>query len=219
MSQFFYCACPRCDVMFRVTPDKLELSDGMVKCGVCFHIFDANPCLLVHSDSGYVPYQKESSAATEQPDEKPDDQPCQPSKVLREFSEPINIETHSELMKDDQDSELDEESHWAETTITILDSVTAIYSDYEQDWSSLPLYESIKRYINQGSTGTAVIVFTDLSMAKIYLVDGTPRAARHQGTEGSDVFRFCGDMKAMTVKFHESQDLVYSEKNLNSIIV
>jgi hypothetical protein len=197
--------------MFRFTSDKLQLSDGMVKCGVCRNIFDARPRLLVESDSGYVPFN-------------PDDQenvagiPEEQGKFLREFSEPIHIDADSESGMEEEDSEFDSDSQWDENTITILDSVTGVYSGYAQDWTNLPLYEAISLFINSERTGTAMVVFTDLSMAKIYIDSGQPRSARYGSAEGSNAFRSWGDLKVLTVKFHADKNLVYSSKNLDSIM-
>ncbi|HET7772440.1 MAG TPA: MJ0042-type zinc finger domain-containing protein, partial [Burkholderiaceae bacterium] len=34
--------CPQCHTLFRVVPDQLKLRGGMVRCGACQHVFNAN---------------------------------------------------------------------------------------------------------------------------------------------------------------------------------
>ncbi len=197
--------------MFRFTSDKLQLSNGMVKCGVCRHIFDARPRLLIELDSGYAPFNSdEQKSIADELEEQPE--------ILREFSEPTHIDTDSESRLEGEVSELDADSQWFESSITILDSITAVYSGYNHDLTKLPIYEAIKPFVNLERTGTAVVVFADLSLAKIYMVSGELVSARYGGNEGSNAFKSWGDMEVMNVKFHEDKDLVSSDKNLDSIM-
>lgn len=34
--------CPKCDTLFRVTDDQLNIADGIVRCGICEYIFNVN---------------------------------------------------------------------------------------------------------------------------------------------------------------------------------
>lgn len=38
--------CPSCFTSFRVTPDQLDIADGMVRCGACMHVFQGREHML-----------------------------------------------------------------------------------------------------------------------------------------------------------------------------
>ena len=60
MSADWYCACPYCDAIFRLTSDKLKQRAGMVRCGACREVFDAYAHLVTRSERGFVPYESKS---------------------------------------------------------------------------------------------------------------------------------------------------------------
>jgi predicted Zn finger-like uncharacterized protein len=45
-------ACPACNTRFKVVPDQLRLHHGLVRCGSCAHVFDANTRLESLQENG-----------------------------------------------------------------------------------------------------------------------------------------------------------------------
>ena len=44
--------CPHCKTSFRVVPDQLKLRRGLVRCGVCRHVFSGIDSLRYVEDPG-----------------------------------------------------------------------------------------------------------------------------------------------------------------------
>ena len=44
--------CPQCKTSFKVIPDQLKLRRGLVRCGVCQHVFSGIDYLRYVDDSG-----------------------------------------------------------------------------------------------------------------------------------------------------------------------
>ncbi|MGL4668839.1 MAG: zinc-ribbon and DUF3426 domain-containing protein [Saezia sp.] len=54
--------CPQCNTIFRVVPDQLKISDGLVRCGQCQHVFNA----LEHQLKPAVPTVQQHEAQKHQ---------------------------------------------------------------------------------------------------------------------------------------------------------
>ena len=114
---------------------------------------------------------------------------------------------------------LNAESDWFESEMSILDSVTVVESEFGEDWEELPLFKAISSFVHTSRTGSAMVVFSDNSMCRIYLDQGVPIAARYRKLEGKDVFRKCRKLGVQTVKFYTGKDLVNSPKSLESLLL
>jgi hypothetical protein len=71
-------------------------------------------------------------------------------------------------------------------------------------------------HIQAEETGTAMIVFADNSLGRIYLNVGVPTSARYRSLEGMDALEACKVVDVLTVKFHVGTDLVRSRVMLDS---
>jgi hypothetical protein len=78
------------------------------------------------------------------------------------------------------------------------------------------LLQAIDPYIQSESTGTAMVVFTDNSLGRIYLNAGVPTSARYRNKEGMEALEMCKSMDVQTVKFHNNTDIVRSRELLQS---
>ena len=78
------------------------------------------------------------------------------------------------------------------------------------------LLNAINPYIQEEGTGTAMIVFGDNSLGRIYLNGGVPTSARYRNLEGMEALDACKSMDVQTVKFHQGTDIVRSRKLLQS---
>ncbi len=78
------------------------------------------------------------------------------------------------------------------------------------------LLQAIDPYIQAENTGTAMIIFTDNSLGRIYLNAGIPISARYRNKEGMDALEMCKSMDVQTVKFHKNTDIVRSRVLLQS---
>lgn len=78
------------------------------------------------------------------------------------------------------------------------------------------LLSAIDPYIQSESTGTAMIVFADNSLGRIYISAGTPVSARYRSLEGMDALERCKNLEVRTVKFHVDTDIVKSREVLRS---
>lgn len=78
------------------------------------------------------------------------------------------------------------------------------------------LRKALDPFIQEERTGTAMVVFTDNSLGRVYLNAGTPVAARYRNTEGMEALNKCKSLDVQTVKFHENTDIVRSRQVLRS---
>ena len=199
--------------MYQLTLEKLQPGGGIVKCGSCRHIFDARSRLKVKVDGELQVYSPESrhSAAAEA-EKEPEYRTYYPESVhvAKELEADSTIEDPSLLNAD---------SDWFESEMSILDSVTVVESEFGEDWEELPLFNAISSFVHTGRTGSAMVVFSDNSMCRIYLDQGVPIAARYRKLEGKDVFRTCRKLKVLTVKFYAGKDLVNAPKSLESLLL
>lgn len=78
------------------------------------------------------------------------------------------------------------------------------------------LLQAIDPYIQGENTGTAMVVFTDNSLVRIYLNSGIPTSARYKNKEGMKALELCKSMDIQTVRFHNDTDIVRSRKLLHS---
>lgn len=69
-----YCGCPKCAAVFILTDEKLTQCDGMVRCGACREVFDANINLMEKTDDGFMPAEPVSVEPDERFDEQIDEQ-------------------------------------------------------------------------------------------------------------------------------------------------
>ncbi len=76
--------------------------------------------------------------------------------------------------------------------------------------------QAINPYIQAENTGTAMIVFSDNSLGRIYLNAGVPTSARYRNKEGMEALKMCRSMDILTVKFHQNTDIVRSRALLGS---
>ncbi len=53
MSDDRFCGCPYCEAVFTVPDEKIRQRDGMVRCGVCREVFDANVNLMRKTENGF----------------------------------------------------------------------------------------------------------------------------------------------------------------------
>src|SRR5512139_4323826 len=58
--------CPQCKTSFKVVPDQLKLRRGLVRCGVCQHVF---------SGIDYLRYVDEAGRAAQRPERDRDEAP------------------------------------------------------------------------------------------------------------------------------------------------
>ena len=209
MNQVWYCRCPRCDVMFRLESSKLNLSNGMVKCGACRSIFNAIPLLLENTESGFSPCDPETLSHISKSLKQ-----SHSTATESDAEEKIHSESDTEI--NDPYADLEESTQWFDTGITGHTAFTEGLTEMGIDWTQIPLYESIGQYSRAEQSGTVVIVFADYSMAKVYLEGGIPAAARYRATEGTNVFRLCGHLEMLTVDFQENKNVAHSLKDLNS---
>ena len=78
------------------------------------------------------------------------------------------------------------------------------------------LLNAIDPHIQSESTGTAMIVFADNSLGRIYIRNGTPVSARYRSLEGMSALEQCKNLEVRTVKFHADTDIVRSREVLRS---
>jgi len=74
----------------------------------------------------------------------------------------------------------------------------------------------IDPYIQSERTGTAMVVFADNSLGRIYINGGTLTSARYRNKEGMEALALCKAMPVQTLRFHEDTDIVRSRKILSS---
>ena len=75
---------------------------------------------------------------------------------------------------------------------------------------------ALNPHIQAEETGSAMIVFADNSLGRIYLNAGVPASARYRSLEGMDALEACKAIDVKTVKFHVDIDLVRSRVMLDS---
>ena len=80
----------------------------------------------------------------------------------------------------------------------------------------MEVLEAIDPFVQAESTGTAMLVFSDNSLGRIYLNEGVPTSARYKNLEGMDALERCKTTDVVTVKFHENTDIVRSREVLRS---
>ena len=88
--------------------------------------------------------------------------------------------------------------------------------DTNQIVADRELIKAIDPYIQAEATGTAMIVFADNSLGRIYLNVGTPTSARYRNLEGMAALDKCKSMDVQTVKFHPDTDIVRSREVLGT---
>lgn len=71
-------------------------------------------------------------------------------------------------------------------------------------------------HIQAEETGSAMIVFADNSLGRIYLNAGVPASARYRNLEGMAALEACKTIDVKTVKFHVDIDLIRSRVMLDS---
>lgn len=76
--------------------------------------------------------------------------------------------------------------------------------------------KALDPHIQGEETGTAMIVFVDNSLGRIYLNSGIPTSARYRNLEGMEALAACKLIDVQTVKFHVGTDIVRSRKMLGS---
>ncbi len=55
MDESGFCSCPYCESIFKLPAEKLKHRAGMVRCGACREVFDANDNLMIKTKDGYSP--------------------------------------------------------------------------------------------------------------------------------------------------------------------
>ncbi|MEM7196228.1 MAG: DUF3426 domain-containing protein [Pseudomonadota bacterium] len=53
MTSEMFAACPHCKAVFRLSMEKLEFKDGLVRCGACREVFNANWNLVEQTEDGF----------------------------------------------------------------------------------------------------------------------------------------------------------------------
>ncbi len=76
--------------------------------------------------------------------------------------------------------------------------------------------DALDPHIQAEHTGTAMIVFSDNSLGRIYLNAGVPTAARYRSFEGMEALAAWRGIDVQTVKFHSNTDIVRSRVMLDS---
>ena len=59
--------CPHCDTRFRVTDAQLTIADGMVRCGICEHVFN----IYDISVSTFEDYKSDTDTTHDEPTQQP----------------------------------------------------------------------------------------------------------------------------------------------------
>ena len=59
--------CPQCKTSFKVVPDQLKLRRGLVRCGVCQHVFSGIDFLRYVDDAGNAVRSDNGPGAVDQP--------------------------------------------------------------------------------------------------------------------------------------------------------
>ncbi|KPF68549.1 hypothetical protein IP84_09660 [beta proteobacterium AAP99] len=80
--------CPQCHTLFRVVPDQLKLRGGMVRCGACQHVFNANLSLSFVAEDAIAlrrRAQRLDAARTPRP-AVPSNEPPQPARPVDELA-------------------------------------------------------------------------------------------------------------------------------------
>ncbi|MGJ8646374.1 MAG: zinc-ribbon and DUF3426 domain-containing protein [Marinomonas colpomeniae] len=91
--------CPKCSTAFRVSEEVLSMAKGKVRCGQCFHIFDASK---TPNNTEKVTPKKEPITPKKQPLAQPfNDKPLTESVVKAAESESINTTSNSISVEDD----------------------------------------------------------------------------------------------------------------------
>ena len=57
-------SCPNCQAQFIVTPESLEIADGMVRCGQCNQVFDAEENLIASSEAPSIDDSLQADGST-----------------------------------------------------------------------------------------------------------------------------------------------------------
>ncbi len=76
--------------------------------------------------------------------------------------------------------------------------------------------KDLQPYIQAKQTGTAMLVFSDDSLGRIYLRAGTMVSARYKGLEGMLALNEIRSTGTKTVKFYANTDIVLSTQSLDS---
>ena len=76
--------------------------------------------------------------------------------------------------------------------------------------------DALNPHMQAEATGTAMIVFADNSLGRIYMNTGTPTTARYRGFEGIEALVAWQGIGVQTVKFHANTDIVKSRVLLDS---
>lgn len=82
--------------------------------------------------------------------------------------------------------------------------------------ASKNILELIDPYIRRRVSGTAMIVFADNSLGRMYLSNGEPVSARYHNLEGMEALQVIGSMDVRVIKFHPDTDIVRSRIALQS---
>ena len=83
--------CPNCDAAFSITGQQLVIAAGMVRCGLCEHVFDARPHLFQEPSS-----PPESNTVIKQFSEEVEEHPTKEEQTLTEDEQEINL-SHDDL--------------------------------------------------------------------------------------------------------------------------
>ncbi|MBJ7553691.1 DUF3426 domain-containing protein [Marinomonas spartinae] len=107
MTESFITRCPKCSTAFRVNNDVLSMAKGKVRCGQCFHIFDAKQHInSAKKTTTPTPQENRPSETTvETPQPAPQNAPEQPKTSTMLFTsadeEPVNPEWLQTLFTED----------------------------------------------------------------------------------------------------------------------
>ena len=82
--------------------------------------------------------------------------------------------------------------------------------------SGKEVLRALDPHIQAEETGSAMIVFADNSLGRIYLNAGVPTSARYRSLEGMEALEACKAIDVQTVKFHVGTDIVRSRVMLDS---
>lgn len=83
--------CPNCNAAFSITGQQLVIAAGMVRCGLCEHVFDARPHLFQEPSSA-----PEINSADEKPSAKVEQAPATNEQALTEDDHESNL-SHDDL--------------------------------------------------------------------------------------------------------------------------
>ncbi len=135
INQGRYCACPDCAAIFSLPENKYQHKGGIVRCGACRRIFDANKNMVTRSGGKFVPISS-ADPVSHSPVTNPESQPERIHNPLSDANQ--SSKKHPNVAEESRFSSRNLEHHLNQASAHNSSHCAPLAQEQSQPFSGLP---------------------------------------------------------------------------------